>query len=65
MPMMSPNRDYMVEWEDEEICPNCGSTDIGHDMEKYETYCNSCGYVISNQAIEHGRQRKRSRTREF
>ena len=65
MTMRVPNKKYMVEWDDAEICPNCGSTDIGHDMDRCETYCNRCGYVISNQAIEYGRQHTRSRTMEF
>lgn len=62
MTIMQPNKYYMVEWEDARICPKCGSTDIKHDRDRCETYCNSCGHVISNQSIEHGRQRKRTIT---
>ena len=62
MTIIDQSRRHIVEWEDSKSCPNCGSTDIRHDRDRCETYCNHCGQVISNQPIEHGRQYKRSRT---
>lgn len=61
----APNRDYMVMGDDAIVCPKCFSTEIVVDEEKYEAYCNKCGYVITNTSIEFGRQKSRTRTIEF
>ena len=65
MTFESPNTRYMVRGKDAERCPECGSTDIELDRERYEAYCKRCGCVITDQPIEYGRQHSRKRTVEF
>lgn len=50
-----PGRKYMVRGRDSDKCPCCGSKNIQLDQEKYEAYCNKCGYVINKYSIEYGR----------
>ena len=65
MTFESPNTRYMVMGKDAAVCPECGSTEIELDTERYEAYCKRCGYVITDCPIEYGRQHSRTRTREF
>lgn len=65
MTFESPNTQYMVRGKDAMVCPECGSTEIEIDHDRYESYCKKCGYVINDYSIEYGRQHSRSITREF
>ena len=56
-----PNTKYMVRGRTARICPECGSSDIVIDEDRCESFCNSCGYVISDYSIEYGRQVSRVR----
>ena len=60
-----PNKRYMVMGKNAERCPECGSTEIELDRDRYEAYCKRCGYVINDYSIEYGRQHSRTRTVEF
>lgn len=65
MTFESPNRNYMVKGKDAVRCPECGSTEIEIDHDRYEAYCKRCGLVINDYSIEYGRQHSRTRTVEF
>lgn len=55
----------MVRGKDAVRCPECGSSEIELDRERYEAYCKRCGCVINDYSIEYGRQHSRTRTVEF
>src|SRR3989344_5587451 len=39
-----------------EKCPECGSIKLMRDSEKGEVVCNNCGLIISDEAVDFGKE---------
>src|SRR5207247_10529631 len=42
--------------EEDRVCPECGSEHLVRDYARGELVCDSCGLVISESAIDEGRE---------